>query len=107
MSTIPERDWKVVRKLHPVLLQRYCQQVFEDVHGLTDADDCDYHEACQGLYDLVHKRNKAMRDLFDGLTRSKATLMVLAWKKQNLITDDEFGLFSEKTQAVVDHIHHL
>ena len=59
------------------------------------------------LYDLVHDRNKAMRDLFDGLTRSKATLMVLAWKNYGLISDDEFEMFSGETQALVDHFHQL
>ncbi|MFK0574134.1 hypothetical protein [Endozoicomonas sp.] len=107
MHTIPERDWKVVKKLHPILLQRYCQQVFQDVHALTEDDECDYHEAYQELYDLVHDRNKAMRELFDGLTRSKATLMVLAWKNYGLITDDEFEMFNEETQALVVHIHQL
>ncbi len=107
MHSIPERDWKVVKQLHPVLLQRYCQQVFQEVHALTEEDDCDYHDAYQALYDLVHKRNKAMRDLFDGLTRSKATLMVLAWKNNNLMTDEEFERFSEATQTLVNHIHPL
>ncbi|USE36432.1 hypothetical protein [Endozoicomonas sp. SCSIO W0465] len=107
MHKIPEPDWKVVKKLHPIILQRYCQQVFEDVQALTKDDECDYHDAYQELYDLVHNRNKAMRDLFDGLTRSKATLIVLAWKNHALITDDEFSMLSEDTQALVDHIHQL
>ncbi|MFK0573232.1 hypothetical protein [Endozoicomonas sp.] len=55
----------------------------------------------------MHNRNKAMRDIFDGLTRSKATLMVLAWKNYGLIADNEFELFSEETQALVSHIHQL
>ncbi|MFK0574081.1 hypothetical protein [Endozoicomonas sp.] len=104
MHKIPERDWKVVRKLHPVLLQRYCQQVFRDVHALTEDGQCDYHQACQGLYDLVHDRNEEMAAFFDDMSRSKAITMILGWKSHGIIDDDEFQEFSEETQALVNHI---
>ena len=102
MRDIPERDWKVVRKLHPILLKRYCQHVFQGVHALTEGSECDYHAAYLELYKLVRDRNKTIGYLFEGFSRSKATMMVTAWKNNKLITDDELAMFSEETLAVVN-----
>ena len=104
MPDIPERDWKVVRKLHPILLQRYCQQVFQDVHTLTEDGECNYHDAYLELYKLVHDRDKTIRYLFNGLSRSKATVMVAAWKHHGLITENELAMFSEETLEEISFI---
>ncbi|WP_419533467.1 hypothetical protein [Endozoicomonas sp.] len=102
MYKLPERDWKVVKKLHPILLQRYCQQVFEDVHALTEGDECDYQAAYLKLYKLVRDRNKNIGHLFDGFSRGQATMMIMTWKRQHLITEEELAMFSDETQAAVD-----
>ena len=102
MRGIAERDWRLVRKLHPIALQRYCQQVFQDVHALTEEGECDHHAAYLELYKLVRDRDKTIGYLFDDLRRSRATMMVMGWKNHDLITEDELAMFSEKTLAVVN-----
>lgn len=103
MYKIPERDWKVVRKLHPVMLQRYCQQVFQKVEALTPKGDaCDFHKAYLELRSLLKIGDKQMRELFNDLSRSNAIMMVMTWMSHELITDDELAMLSEETVAVVD-----
>ncbi|PJE80513.1 hypothetical protein CI610_00481 [invertebrate metagenome] len=103
MQKIPERDWKIVKRLYPILLQRYCQQQLDEINSLIDKAPCDYHQTWLELYDLVRKRNKEMSELFDQMmSRGSALMMLFLWKKNGLIRQDEWLQLSEETRCLAD-----
>jgi hypothetical protein len=95
---INESDWKVVRRLHGVALERYCQRVLEEVKVATACNDS-YHDCYLKLYQLIRDRDKTMARVFDDLRRSNAVLLLLAIVNEGLLTDDELNQFSQELRA--------
>ncbi len=44
MKYLPESDWKKVRAIHPVLLQRMCKNVFQEVEAISSKASSNYHK---------------------------------------------------------------
>ncbi len=99
MHTIKESDWKLLRRLHTVALERYCQQVLAESERLHRAPDKSFHERYLAVFDLLRKRDKELARLFDDLRRSTA-LQHLAGLC-GLLTAEEVAQFSEETQMLV------
>lgn len=78
MRTIKKSDWKLLRCLHTVALERYLS-----------------------LFNYFSQRNKEVARLFDDLRRSTARLHIIGLKRSGLLTDEEFAQFSEETQTLI------
>jgi hypothetical protein len=100
-ADFPERDWKILRDLKPLALQRFCDRVLSEVEDLIHDPSRDSHERYLELYKFIEERDKALARTFDALRRSSALGQLSMMRAQKLITDEEFSRFSETTREAV------
>lgn len=101
MHEIKESDWKLLRRLHELALERYCRRVLDESEQLHADTSQSAHQRYLALYQLFHQRDKELAQLFNDLRRSNALWQLAAIKGQGLLTDEEFAQFSEQTQYLV------
>ena len=101
---IKESDWKLLRRLHSVALERFCQQVIEEVNQATSSCTGDYHKRYLEVFDLIKKRDKELGWAFDDMRRSKAIILLANVKESDLLTEEEFSQFSPETREGVEVI---
>jgi hypothetical protein len=98
---ISERDWKLLRELKPIALERFCDRVLAELAGVASAPDKSSHERYLTAFDLIHRRNEELSHAFDGLRRSTALFQLAAMRSHRLLTDEEFARFSVETRDAV------
>ncbi len=104
---IPESDWRHFKKVHSVLLERYCVRVLADLGAEISATDGTAHERYLRVYKLIHHKNEDMARAFDDFRRSTAVMQLGIIRRMQLLTDEELSLFSEQTRTRVEGIASL
>jgi hypothetical protein len=95
---LPEKDWKLLRQLAPVALERFCDRVLREATVIATAPGKTNHERYLELYKLMKEQDRDLASAFNDHRRSTA-LHKLAWiYSLRLLTEDEFGGFSEETR---------
>lgn len=102
MLPIKEADWKTLRQLHPVALDRYCQRILEEIARLGNSAGKSAHQRYIDVYRLVESRDKELERVFSGYSRSRALHEILALREHGLLTEQEYWRFSEETRGLVD-----
>lgn len=102
MHSLPERDWKKLRSLHPELLAEACERILAEVRELIDDKSEDNHARYLALFKLMRKRDREIADMFNDLKRSNAIYMLTALRHHGLLTDGLLERFSEETRASVE-----
>jgi len=100
---IPESDWKLFRQLHPIALNRYCEQVLADIARIVANEKATPHERYLKIYKLVGQRDRIIGEAFNDLRRSTAIMQLLTICSHNLIAEDEIGRFTQETRDVISH----
>ena len=70
MREVSESDWKVLRRLHPIAMDRYCQHVLEEIEQLSSALSESPHHRYLNVYEVMQKRDAEMSQIFDAICRS-------------------------------------
>ena len=107
MSEFPEADWKVLRGLKEVALDRFCKRFLEEAAPLVTAPEGDsrsYHERYLALFNLLHRRDEQLGAIFNDLKRSTALIQLANMRYHQLLTDEEFMRFSPETRDAVQAI---
>ena len=95
---LPERDWKLLRQLAPVALERFCDRVLREATEIANAPAKTSHERYLQLYRFLQEQDRDLASAFNDNRRSTA-LRKLAWiYSLRLLTEEEFGAFSEETR---------
>ena len=101
MKSIPERDWKLLRRKRDDLLNRYCQRVNESARSqLTDDDGSDYTRYLH-LYRHYRDADDIPAACFDDWRRSTAWIRMLALLEHEILTTTDLREFSDETRAVM------
>jgi hypothetical protein len=100
MRDIKESDWKHYRNLHPILLDRYCQQVLEEVGSACAKAGKSSHQRYLDLYKVIERRDREIGQLFDNPKRSTALIQIMAINARGLFTPEEFSRFSQDVQEI-------
>ncbi|MGB4925450.1 MAG: hypothetical protein WBP25_03010 [Giesbergeria sp.] len=98
---LSESDWKVLKQLHSIALERFCQRVLSEVDGIVADTSKTSHQRYLAMYEAIQRRDKEISRVFDDLRRSTAILQLAALRSRKLIEDAEFMRFSEETQGLV------
>jgi hypothetical protein len=101
MHTIPEHDWKVLRELKSVALNRYCEIVIEEARRLMDARGVSAHERYLSVFAAIEKRDQAIAEAFNDIRRSTAFLHIIAIRALGVLRPDELARFSDETQTQI------
>jgi hypothetical protein len=102
-----EADWKKLRALHPIALDRFCQRVLEEVGTILADSSRSHHQRYLAVYRLVGKRDRELADAFNDMRRSRALLRISRLRGLGVLSDDEFAGFSEATRGSVQSILRL
>jgi hypothetical protein len=101
MADIPEADWKTLRELRPVALDRLCARILAEVEELVGDGSRSNHERYLALFRLLDDRSEDVARAFDGLSRGNAFLRLLGIVSQDLLTEDELARFGPETRERV------
>ena len=98
MWQIKESDWRIFKELLEIAQERFCQRSLSDIVRIIDTTtNTSYERLCE-IYDLLRDRNKEIAQSLSELRRSNAIYQLLAMKRLELVTEEEFARFSEETQ---------
>lgn len=101
MQSLPESDWKVFKKMHPVALDRFCRRVLTEVSRLVADGVKEPHERYLSIYKLMRERDKELAQVFNDYRRSTAFWQIAAMYTRGLLTDEEFTQFSAETRDAI------
>jgi len=99
---IPESDWKVLRDLKPLALDRYCQRLLAEVEQIISSTTESHHERFLKTFRLIIERNKELGHAFDDMSRSNALIRLIAIRSHDLLTDEEFSRFNFETRNTIN-----
>ena len=78
MREISEPDWRVLRRLHPLALERFCERVLAEIDRVSRDGAPSHHARYLQIFRILQQRDREMARLFDNPRRSHA-LTMLAW----------------------------
>lgn len=99
---IPESDWKLFRKYHPVALERFCQRLLSEVGRLTSDEGKSSHDRYLALSELIHRRNREIAAAFNDLRRSTALRQLAEIQSHALLSKEELAGFTPETLKTLD-----
>lgn len=101
MQDIPERDWKLLRELAPVALNRFCDQILREATAIAADTTATPHDRFGRLFDLIKQQDREVAIMFDDRRRSTALLKIIAIHTRKMFTAEEFARFSQETRQRV------
>ena len=101
---IPEADWRQFKRVFPVLMERFCQRVLDDLAKLLRVGGSTAHDQYLRIYVLIQERDKDLGDAFDDFRRSTAILQLLKMRRLGLLSEEELSEFSEETQTIIRRV---
>jgi hypothetical protein len=100
-ASIPESDWKVFRRIHPIVLERFCDRILSEVTRLANDAGKGSHERYLLVFKLLERRDRDIADVFEDFRRSTAIYQLARMHSREMLTEEEFALFSPETQETV------
>ena len=101
MREIAESDWRVLRRLHPLALERFCERVLAEVERVSHDGAKNHHERYLQIFRIIEQRDREMALLFDNPRRSDALRMLAQIRSHRLLTEDEFSSLSPETRGLI------
>ncbi|MBV8135221.1 MAG: peptide ABC transporter substrate-binding protein [Deltaproteobacteria bacterium] len=100
-ADIKEADWKVLRRAHPLALERFCERVLAEVAHVSGDRARSYHDRYLQIYKIMEQRERELAQLFDNPRRSQGLRMLAHIRAEGLLTDEEFSRLSPETRDAI------
>jgi len=107
MSSVPEKDWKLFRKLQSDLTAKACELIFVKVDALAKNRGGIEHKSYLDLYDLIQTEDAKIADMFNNPTRNNILLKLVSLKSYGIFTEEQFQMFSQETKDRIASILEL
>ncbi len=105
LKDIKESDWKYLRKLTPLLLERACAKINLEAEALLkNPGNIDQHRLYLTLYKHYEEKDNVIADCFNDHRRSTAIYKILHLLHHEIISDAEFEGFSSETKEIIERI---
>jgi hypothetical protein len=101
---IPERDWKKLRTLKDAALNIACERTFQKITKLIESRGAENHKYYLKLWKVLQEEDKEISLMFDDLKRSTATFKLAMWKKNGILSGEDFDDLTEVTQKRIESI---
>jgi hypothetical protein len=98
---IAEADWKALRRVHPLALERYCERVLAEIERVTGNSVQSAHQRYLEIFKIVEKHDHEMASIFDDLRRSNALTMLARMRSEGLLMADEFSGLSPEARGAI------
>jgi len=102
-----ERDWKHLRSVHGVALERFCTQVLDDAVAIVQVGGLSSHERYLQLFQLLHERDASMATAFDDMRRSTGLQRLTAMVGLKVLTQEELAGFNADVQETAREMSQL
>lgn len=104
MSSVPEKDWKLFRKLESELTASACEMIFKQVEEIAGNRSGKEHQSYLDLYRLIEAEDLKIAEMFNNPTRNNVLMKIVALKNHEVLSDAQLELFSKETQEFVNLI---
>ena len=84
-----------------------CHRIFEKVEKVLKDDRKSGHKRYLALWKLMRTEDREIGRMFDDPKRSNAINMLVAWRQNGLLTDEELRQFSEKTGESIEALSEM
>jgi hypothetical protein len=101
---IREAEWRILRELKPIALERFCERVLSEVSRLASDTDKSAHERYLAIFKLMDLRDDEIANAFNDMRRSTAMRRLTFIKYLDLLTGEEMARFSPETRELVDFL---
>jgi hypothetical protein len=101
---ISEPDWKIFKPVREQALERFCESVLAQVERIQADATKSHHRRYIEVHRLMEERDKELIQIFDHSRRSTAITQLAAFRSLNLVTDEEFSLFTQPTRDLIEEI---
>jgi len=97
-----ESDWKIFKAIKEKAIELFCSRALNEFEEIINDQEAKAHDAYTLLYRKVISRDKQMALLFDGHSRSRATLQLLAIRGENLADENLLSKLSDEFLQATD-----
>lgn len=94
MRDVDEADWKTLRALGQIALDRYCARVLDECAAVIGNETKSHHDRYLQLYELIGERDENIAAAFNDMRRSRATIRLAHILALGVLTEDELARFS-------------
>ena len=101
-----ELDWKVFTDIKDKAIEKYCTLALEESKEVISDQKEHVHNRYLLLYKLLQNRNKQMSLLFDGHSRSKAWIQLIAIRNEGLADEALLSKLSDEFRNETDPENH-
>ena len=102
LRDLKESDWKLLRQLAPVALERFCQRILGEIDRFGSDSTKSHHQRYLDIFKILQRRDKELAHAFDDLRRSTALTQLAIICSHDLLTEEEFLRFSPETRSVIE-----
>jgi len=82
---------KALKSIKNNALQAVCESILADTKNIINNDSKDFHSRYLELFDLVRKKDKKIAQVFDGLSRSNATIQLMQLRAMGLVSESDLN----------------
>lgn len=100
----PESDWKVLRRLRELALERFCARVLEEIRDIASRGEGSSHRRYLEIFRLIDRRDDELARAFNDPRRSRAALQLGLIYAYGLLTPQEMAGFSPETRRSVESL---
>jgi hypothetical protein len=97
----PESDWRLLRELRSIALERLCARVLNEIGDISAQPDKSFHQRYLAIYAIVDRRNGDIARAFDSPRRSQAFFQLAAMKTLGLVEPEELRRFTAETVDII------
>jgi len=97
-----ESDWKIFKQIKEDAIELFCQKALEEFEEIIKRKHGKAQETYTLLYRIIENRDKQMALIFDGHSRSKAQLQLLAMRGEGLADENLLNNLSEEFLKATD-----
>lgn len=97
----PEPDWKTLRQLREVALERFCQRILTEIDRIGSDSNASFHERYLRVYQVLQRRDRELANAFDAPRRSRALMQLIAITSHRLLEPEELMRFSPQTRQFI------
>ena len=101
---IAEKDWKKLRSLKDTAINIACERILQKINILIESRGAESHKYYLKLWRVMEEEDKEISLMFDDLKRSTAIFKIAMWKKNGILSGEDFEELTEKTQQRIESI---
>ncbi len=96
-----EADWKTLKRLHPIALDRFCERILAEIRKIDGDTNRSPHQRYLAIYKLIERRDKEITRAFDDMRRSRIFERLINIYALDLLTDAELSQFGTSLRQAV------